>query len=153
MKPNWTRGELADGPCVTSAYSTKALTATDTRPTAVWRGVKVMAHSRIIFCLAHGVVPKDIKGLYVLHTCDNSQCVNPAHLRLGTHTNNMQDKSDRFRGVAGNKTKGSNTKLTERDVLAIRNDTCSTQAELAKSYGVSRSAISMIKLRITWTHI
>ncbi len=36
---------------------------------------------------------------YALHSCDNSRCLNPAHLRWGTHAENMQDALDRERMV------------------------------------------------------
>lgn len=34
---------------------------------------------------------------YVLHSCDNPPCVNPAHLRVGTGSENQQDAWDRKR--------------------------------------------------------
>ena len=56
-------------------------------------GKQVLVY-RIIYEAVYGKVPE---GLYVLHTCDNGNCVNPAHLEVGTQRKNMLDAVSRGR--------------------------------------------------------
>lgn len=43
-------------------------------------------------------------GLYALHTCDNTKCINPAHLYWGTQSQNNLDSSERKRHINAKKT-------------------------------------------------
>jgi hypothetical protein len=42
-------------------------------------------------------------GPYVLHSCDNTRCFNPEHLRYGTQQENSQDSVKRGRHVGATK--------------------------------------------------
>jgi len=93
----------------------------------------------------------DISGHLVLHSCDNPRCCNPNHLRLGTHQDNTDDKVSRGRQARGNH--NGNTKLTEKDVLDIRQIRGMSYRAIAKRYGVSRQNIYSIINRKLWRHI
>lgn len=54
-----------------------------------------VAH-RLAWILTTGEIPD---GLFLLHSCDNTRCCNPNHLRLGTQTDNMQDRKIRNRHI------------------------------------------------------
>lgn len=143
-----------------------------------FQGTTVKAH-RFSYFLAH---PEwDLKEKKVVcHTCDTPGCVNPQHLWLGTHAENIRDRdlkgrtatgdrsgartcpSSLARGDAnGSRTKPENlhrgeqfahAKLTENDVRKIRKDK-RTQDEIALDYCVAQSVISNVKLRKTWKHV
>ena len=46
-------------------------------------------------------------GIHILHTCDNTLCVNPQHLYIGTNADNVRDKMSRGRHRT-NSAKGEN---------------------------------------------
>ena len=53
---------------------------------------------RAAYRLHYGVSPV---GKIVRHKCDNPSCVNPEHLELGTHQDNVNDRQARSRQAVG----------------------------------------------------
>ena len=105
-----------------------------------------MAH-RISWALENGPVPE---GMMVLHSCDNPGCVNPAHLFLGTHFDNMRDMVAKKRQARGESVYRS--KLTAEDVREIRQLIAIGRSHggIAREYGVLRTAIGNINTGYTW---
>jgi hypothetical protein len=116
---------------------------------------KARAH-RAAYELLVGNIPKD---KIVCHRCDNPVCVNPEHLFLGTHADNARDRDEKGRGgfvqpapMPGEK--NPSARLTAEDVLAIRAAwPRTTQAVLAKQYGVAPTTISAVVRRETWSSL
>lgn len=119
---------------------------------------------RISYFISTGKQPDPF---HVCHRCDNSACVNPNHLFLGTDADNLSDMRSKGRGYLGFKEKpcppekrqkGSSvpsSKLTEKEVLEIVNllNAGHSQKAIAEKFCISKPQISYIKNGITWSHL
>ena len=94
-----------------------------------------------------GPIPAD---LHVLHACDNTCCVNPDHLSVGTHKENIQDMIRKGRSIRG--VNRYSSKLTEDQVREIYASTA-TGKEIGKQYGVSSTTVYRIRGGDLWSHI
>ncbi len=80
--------------------------------------------------------------MMVLHNCHNPACVNPLHLKLGTHEDNMSDRK-----LIGNYLRGEkhvNSVVSDARARSIFDDqrTCGA---IAKTFGVSRHVVQGIR--------
>ena len=92
-------------------------------------------------------------GLEPDHLCENTACVNPDHLFLGTNADNIQDMVNKGRAQRGE----SHTQaiFTDDDVRNIRKLHAAgvSQSELGRRYGTHAATISKITRRKTWKHV
>lgn len=108
--------------------------------------LSVRAH-RFAWLMSRGEIPA---GLEVCHRCDNTRCVNPGHLFLGTHQENHLDAVRK-----GRKRAWGLQKLDARQVLEIR-ARCAAgalQKDVARAFGISRNHVSSIVHRTSWAHL
>jgi hypothetical protein len=99
-------------------------------------GVRHYVH-RLVWEQVNGPIPV---GMLVLHKCDTPACINPEHLFIGTHKDNMQDCLNKHRHV---------NKLTDEQVKHIRSSTLSHRI-LAKLYGVSHTIVGDVRRNQTY---
>ena len=86
-------------------------------------------------------------GMYILHSCDNPGCINPEHLSLGTHADNMRERAERGRHPSA--------KFTRDEVVKIRQIAASgiPCSEIARQLGVAHSTIRCMVNRTAWRHV
>jgi hypothetical protein len=128
-------------------------------------GVPTIA-SRYAWIVLHGPIPS---GMMICHHCDNGCCINPRHLYLGTHKDNMRDMALRRRSFGatqpercrevgratgmqniwargeGNPKAKLNRAIAERVRMDRRHP-----AIIAEELGVDRTTIIKIRDHITW---
>lgn len=98
------------------------------RAYGLWGG-RQYAH-REAYEREYGPIPP---GKEILHSCDTQLCVEPTHLRVGTHVENEQDKIKR----------GHRKGLTieQREEIIRRRAAGERGTDLAREFGVGREAV------------
>jgi len=106
-------------------------------------GEEISAHRKSWSLFHRKSVPKN---LIILHSCDNTLCVESSHLRLGTPSENSQDQVDRSRTLKGENHKKA--KISESQALEIiKSKGEGTASERAKRFGVPKTLINHIMQR------
>lgn len=93
-------------------------------------------------------------GLYALHSCDNTRCVNPEHLREGTEQDNHDDRVKRNRSARNQGEKCPTSKLKEEQASDIKfNPQGLTGKQLAAKHNISEPQVSAIRRGRQWAHL
>lgn len=115
-------------------------------------GAGMLFVHRVSWELHFGLIPEDKE---VCHDCpggDNPACVNPDHLFLGTHQDNMDDMVSKGRSVGHPGAGNPNAVLTDNAVVAIRAALAAgeRQIDIAARFGVAQASVSKIHRNQTW---
>ena len=123
---------------------------------------KTTASHRISYCESKKVDIATIAGFVVMHSCDNPACVNPLHLSLGTHQDNVADRVAKGRNAVGPMPKRSKPigesvgcKITKEMASEIRRTHVKGDAELgtkalSRKFGISPKSIRVVLQGSTW---
>jgi len=112
----------------------------------ITHGKETKAH-RVSYLLHKGSIPD---GMSVCHRCDNPACVNPDHLFLATHRDNMADRDRKGRVARTFGESAGNSKLRPDQAEAIRNSPLTSASQVGAQYGVTGANVRAIWKGETW---
>lgn len=107
---------------------------------------------RVSYQLKNGDIPA---GTVVRHSCDVRLCVNPEHLIIGTHVDNVRDRQQRNRQAKGERQWCA--RLTESLVLQLRRR-AKTEGygfirRASRETGIPHQTIQSVLSGKTWRHL
>lgn len=106
----------------------------------VFRCKGMMYAHRVAFYMHHGRKP----SMYVLHSCDNTKCVNPNHLREGTPQENVIDRDTRHRNAKDTGRSGKRLSQTEVDEIRSLLAKGMVQHRIATLFDVNVATVNAI---------
>lgn len=127
----------------------------------VLAGGKRQRANRAMWEITHGPIPagEGYHGTVVMHLCDNRICVNPAHLRLGSQTDNHRDMCSKGRHVIeksygkGEAHPMAKPSLSDEAIREIRAAPKSACRRMAAKFDLKMSHVYNIRARRTWKHV
>lgn len=115
-----------------------------------WMDGKTTSAHRVSFELHKHAIPS---SEMVLHTCDNPKCVNPDHLTVGTHRDNVRHMQERGRFLTGEENSASKITAEKAKEIIQRLLNGAKVRTLAKQMNVSRGIVKGIANKVTWKHV
>lgn len=117
---------------------------------------------RLAYAQANGLDEATMGGV-VMHACDNTRCINPEHLSLGTHQDNVDDRQAKGRQAKGatwgglTKNDHHAAKLTieiarEIRALYVPRSTTGVRA-LARRYNVTPAVVADVIHGRSWKEV
>jgi hypothetical protein len=89
-------------------------------------------------------------GMWVLHKCDVPSCVNPDHLFLGTHQDNMRDCRQKGRSTYGDRS-GTTRLRNDQAIEIFRSQEPAN--DVATRFGVSPMTVFAIRAGRSWSRV
>jgi hypothetical protein len=117
-----------------------------------WHNGKARLYNRVLWAERNGPIPK---GRCICHKCDTPSCINLDHLFLGSYADNLKDcrlkgREKHARGEAHGLHILSDEKV--RRMRRLR-ENGAMRKELAIIFGVSKTTVTKVCRRQTWTHV
>lgn len=100
-------------------------------------GILYFAH-RLSWMIHNGPIGE---GKIVCHKCDNRMCVNPAHLYVGTYSDNMSDRQNRISIPNIGRQKTFSIEVIS-EVIKLYKEGGWTYRDLSAKFGMSQATIS-----------
>lgn len=97
----------------------------------------------------------DFRGVCVIHLCDNGRCINPRHLKLGSHADNKEMQRDKPSSpglVRGARSRSPLTARMVKDMCLLWHGGWS-YPRLADAYGVSISCVQHVMEGRNWKDV
>jgi HNH endonuclease len=113
-----------------------------------WKGKPTGAHRAAWMEANKAEIPA---GMVVMHTCDNTLCVNPEHLRLGTTQDNLEDCRQKGRNAVPTSTRFITPEKVKE--LRVLYGLGWGLLRLMKEFGLSRAATYDAAVGNTWRQV